>query len=139
MILIDTGGLLSALDESQKWHRECIQALTEAKPPFLLSPFILAELDYLVLRHVGRAAQYALLEEVARGAYALEAFDVDDVARANIIMTRHKDLDIGLADASIVVLAEKYQVTEVLSLDQRRFRALRIGPRRRFRILPFDS
>jgi len=139
VILIDTGGLLSALDESQTWHRECIQALGKARPPYLLSPFVLAELDYLVLRNVGRAAQSSLLEEVARGAYALESFDSHDVARANAIIARYEGLDIGLADASIVVLAERHQVADVLSLDQRHFRAMHIGQIKRFRILPFDA
>jgi uncharacterized protein len=138
LILIDTGGLLSALDESQTLHRECVQALALANAPFLLSPFVLAELDYLLMRNIGRAAQAALLEEVARGAYRLEHFDSGDIARANEVMARYDSLDIGLADASIVVLAEKYQVSDVLTLDQRHFRAMRIGARKRFRILPFD-
>jgi predicted nucleic acid-binding protein len=44
-----------------------------------------------------------------------------------------------LADASIVVLAERYDAATVLSLDERHFRALRIHRRKRFRILPFDA
>lgn len=39
-------------------------------------------LDYLLLRHVGAASQRALLDEVAHGAYQLEPFHPDDVARA---------------------------------------------------------
>lgn len=139
MILIDTGGLLSALDESQTWHSECLNVLTRFAPPFLLSPFVLAELDYLILRNIGRTAQSALLDEVVRGAYSLERFDATDVEHANAIMARYKDLDVGLADASIVVLAERHQVADVLSLDQRHFRSMRIGQRKRFRILPFDQ
>lgn len=112
--------------------------LTEAQPPFVLSPFVLAELDYLLMRHIGRRAQSALLEEIAGGAYQLEAFTRNDVTRAKEIIDRYQDLDIGLADASIVVLAERYGVSDVLSLDQRHFRAMRIGPRKRFKVLPFD-
>ena len=139
MILLDTSGLLSALDESQRHHRECASLLGEVSPPFLLSPFVLAELDYLLMRHVGRRAQAALLEEVARGVYQLEPFDAADVAAAREIVERYTDLEIGLADASIVVLAERHAVTEVLTLDQRHFRALRIERRKRFKILPFDQ
>lgn len=138
MILIDTSGLLSALDGSQRFHVDCMAVLTEAQPPFVLSPFVLAELDYLLMRHIGRRAQSALLEEIAGGAYQLEAFTRNDVTRAKEIIDRYQDLDIGLADASIVVLAERYGVSDVLSLDQRHFRAMRIGPRKRFKVLPFD-
>ena len=66
MILLDTSGLLSAIDGAQRHHGECAAALTRASPPLLLSPFVLAELDYLLARHVGTGAQTALLDEVAR-------------------------------------------------------------------------
>jgi len=138
VILLDTSGLLSALDESQRYHHECATLLGEATPPLLLSPFVLAELDYLLMRNVGRRAQAALLEEVARGAYQLEPFGAADVARAKEVVEQYADLEIGLADASIVVLAERHAVTEVLTLDQRHFRAMRIERRKRFKVLPFD-
>ena len=138
MILLDTSGLLSALDESQRYHHECATLLGEATPPLLLSPFVLAELDYLLARHIGRRAQAALLEEGARGAYQLEPFGAADVARAKEVVEQYADLEIGLADASIVVLAERHAVTEVLTLDQRHFRAMRIERRKRFKVLPFD-
>jgi hypothetical protein len=139
VILLDTSGLLAAIDESQHHHIECARLLDEASPPLLLSPFVLAELDYLLMRHVGRLAQAALLEEVARGAYQLESFDAADVARGKEIVETYADLDVGLADASLVVLAERYSVAEVLTLDERHFRAMRFARRKRFRILPFDT
>lgn len=138
MILLDTSGLLSALDESQRHHRECASLIAEAAPPFLLSPFVLAELDYLLMRHVNRDAQLALLDEVARGTYQLEPFAAADVARAREVVDQYADLKVGLADASIVVLAERHAVTEVLTLDERHFRALRIERRKQFKVLPFD-
>jgi hypothetical protein len=86
-----------------------------------------------------RTRKAALLDEVARGAYRLENFAVDDVERAAEIMRRYGDLQIGLADASIVVLAERHGTAEVLTLDLRHFQALRIGGRKRFRIFPVDT
>jgi predicted nucleic acid-binding protein len=138
VILVDTSGLLSALDESQRYHHECARVLGETAPPLLLSPFVLAELDYLLMRHVGRGAQAALLDEVARGAYQLEAFSAADVASAKRVIERYPDLDIGLADASIVVLAERHRASQVLTLDERHFRAMRIDRRKHFKVLPFD-
>jgi uncharacterized protein len=139
VILLDTSGLFSALDESQRHHQECANVLGRASPPLLLSPFVLAELAYLLARHVGRRAQTALLEEVARGAYRLEPFSAADVARAKAVIDRYADIEIGLADASIVVLAERHAVADVLTLDQRHFRTMRIERRKRFKVLPFDQ
>ena len=138
MILLDTSGLLSAIDSSQRHHAACAATLKEAAGPLLLSPFVLAELDYLLSRQVGAHSQLALLGEVARGAYQLEPFRAEDVEAARKVVERFGDLQIGLADASLVVLAEKHGTRDVLTLDERHFRALRIGRRIRFRILPAD-
>jgi predicted nucleic acid-binding protein len=48
-------------------------------------------------------------------------------------------LRIGLADASNVVLANRHDTLDVLTLDERPFRALRGPGGRPFRILPADA
>lgn len=139
MILLDTSGLLAALDASQRHHDAAATVLREADPPLLLSPFVLAELDDLLATRVSMAAELALLGEVARGAYRVEEMDTSDIARAAAIIERYRDLELGLADASIVVLAERYRTADLLTLDERHFRAID-GPRGRpFRILPADA
>jgi predicted nucleic acid-binding protein len=139
VILLDTSGLLAALFSDQNRHEECARALRESSPPRVVSPFVLAELDYLIAKYAGVPAEVALLEEIERGAYELAVFDEFNVAKAREIVERYSDLNIGLADASIAVLAERYDTRDVLTLDERHFRALRPAPRRRFRILPADG
>jgi predicted nucleic acid-binding protein len=136
VILLDTSGLLSAIDSSQHRHTDSVAVLAGARGPLLLSPFVLAELDYLLATRVSWEAERALLSEVARGAYRLELFGAEDVAAAEGVLDRYRDLHIGLADASIVVLAERHGVTDVLTLDHRHFQALRGPGRKRFHLLP---
>lgn len=138
MILLDTSGLLAALDASQNWHPQAAASLASAVPPRLLSPFVLAELDYLLAARVGEAARTGVLHEVERGAYTLAPMSAGDVGLARGIIERHADLGISLADASIVVLAERHALVDVLTLDQRHFRVLdnRGKP---FRVLPADE
>lgn len=108
------------------------------EPPYLLSPFVLAELDYLISTRVGQQAQHALLGEVARGAFRLAPFLADDVKQALDVLNRFADLQIGLADASIVVLAERHRASVLLSLDERHFRLLPGPGGRPFTLLPAD-
>ncbi len=138
MILLDTSGVLAWIDGSQLQHRAVASFMRSAKPPFLLSPFVLAELDYLLATRVSIKAQRALLDEVGRGAYQLEAFDAADIRRAGQILSQFEDLEVGLADASIVVLAERHGIDQILTLDERHFRVLRAGDGRAFRLLPAD-
>lgn len=139
MIILDTSGLLAAIDGSQHQHVAARRSLERASAPWILSPFVLAELDYLLASRVGQAAERALLAEVGRGVYRLEAFEADDIAAAERLIGRHADLGIGLADASIVVLAKRYGVRDLLTLDERHFRVLRGSAGRPFRLLPADD
>jgi predicted nucleic acid-binding protein len=138
VILVDTSGLLANYDLSDRQHAAVAGILAQPQRR-ILSPFVLAELDYLVARLAGQAVELAVLQDVARGAYQLETFGSADVAAAKALIERHADLRLGLADASIAVLAERYRCQNVLTLDQRHFRAI-LGPGGRpFRILPYDS
>ena len=139
MIVLDTGGLYAALDANEALHGRAVAALVAATPLRVLSPFVLAELDYLIGSRVGHHAQLALIDEVTRGAYQLEAFASEDVGHAKRIMERYADLRIGLADASVVVLANRHRTLELLCTDERHFRALRGIGGKPFRLLPSDS
>ena len=139
MIILDTSGLLAAIDGSQRSHDAAARALRAADGPRLLSPFVLAELDYLVGRRVSPAAARAVLQQVADGAYRLEPMDADDIATATAIIDRYGALELGLADASLVVLAERYGVADLLTLDERHFRVVPGPGGRPFRILPADA
>lgn len=139
MILLDTSGLLSAIDRSQRHHEAARRALEAAAPPWILSPFVLAELDYLLATRVSQEAERALLAEVGRGVYRLESFDAGDIEGAERLIGRYRELQIGLADASLVILANRYGVRDILSLDERHFRTLRGPGGRPFRLLPADT
>ena len=138
MILLDTSGLLAALDSAQRHHPAALASLASTEPPLLLSPFVLAELDYLLAGRVGETARISLLEEVGRGAYELQRFEAADVGEAIEVIERHRDLGISLADASIAVLAARHGADLVLTLDERHFRVLDAGDRP-FRVLPADA
>lgn len=139
MIVLDSGGLYAALIESERHHEAARAVLETDAGPFLLSPFALCELGYLLATSVGGDVQLELLDDVAAGAYELAAFDADDLADARGVVEKHRDLGIGLTDASLVVLAARYTTDRVLTLDERHFRALRTLDGGPFSILPADA
>ena len=139
MILLDTSGLLSALFPDQRHHEACANALLAAEAPLIVSPFVLAEIDYLITKYAGVREEIDFLGDVAAGAYAIAPFEKSDVERAARVVERYRDLDVGLTDASIVALAERYGTVDVLTLDERHFRSLRTGNGQPFRLLPADA
>jgi uncharacterized protein len=138
VIVADTSAVLQLASSTADRHADMVRAVTDLDGPFLLSPFVLAELDYMLGSRHGQAAQLALLNEVIDGAYQLEPFARVDVETAAGVMRRYEDLRIGLADASIVVLAEKHGTADLLSFDHRHFRAMSGPGGRPFRLLPDD-
>lgn len=138
-IVLDTSGVLAAVDADQRFHQATREVLERSRTDLILSPFVLAELDYMLLTRVGHSQELSLLEEVANGAYRLEPFSAEDVADAGTFLRKYEDLGIGLTDASNVILAERHDTLDILTLDERHFRPLRNGRGRPFRLLPFDA
>ena len=138
-LILDSSGSLSAVNADQRLHRAAKEALELAAGPLVLSPLVLAELDYMILTRYGPGEELALLGEVARGVYRLEPFSTEDIAEAQAIIERCTGFgDVGLADASNVLLAERYDTREILTLDERHFRAIHGPQGRPFRLLPAD-
>ncbi len=139
-LILDSGGLLAALDPGQNDHEAFSAALTGyVRGPLVISPFVVAELDYMILRDYGRENQLAFLEEVDRGAYRLEPFDETDFSRARrLVSQNHYLTSFGIADAFNVVLAERHGTTDILTTDQRDFRRIELPGGGYFRILPYD-
>ena len=137
-MILDTSVLLAAFVPDQRLHQECAQVVAATRP-LVLSPLVLTELDYLTAQLAGVDAEIALLGELSSGAYELAPFGAGDLIQARTVVERYRDLPLGLADASLVVLADRYETETILTLDERHFRVVRSLSGRPFRLLPADA
>lgn len=135
-MIVDTSALLAFFDRDEPDHVAVTHVLAEATEPLVISPYVVAELDYLVASRLGTAAELAVLDELAGGAWELAAFGTDDVAQARAIIERYADQSIGIADASNVVLAARHRTRTMVTLDHRHFDVLRPLDGGRFELLP---
>lgn len=136
MTVADTSGLLAFFNRREPEHQSVRRVVEGLTDPLVVSPYVIAELDYLVSERVNADAALAVVHELAGGAYTLAAIDSADLTRAAEVIERYRDQRIGLADASIVVLAERFGTREVLTLDHRHFDVVRPLTGGRFRLLP---
>jgi predicted nucleic acid-binding protein len=60
----------------------------------------------------------------------------EEIRRSGDLIDRYSDQAIGLADASLIVLAGRDKTIPVLTLDHRRFRVLRAPAGGPFTVLP---
>ena len=136
MIIADTSGLLALFNRSEPDHGAARDAVALITEPLVVSPYVVAELDYLVADRVGLEAELAVLDELASGAYELAQFGHDDLAVASEVIARYGDQHIAVADASIVVLADRWRTRQIFTLDHRHFDVLRPLSGGRFKLLP---
>lgn len=137
-MIIDTSVLLAGFIRGQRMHASC-RALLSSGQRLVVSPLVLAELDYLAARIAGIDAQLAILGELSAGAYELASFDRIDLIRARALVERYRDLPLGLTDASLVVLAHRYGTDKVATLDRRHFHVVQSLSGRPFVVVPDDS
>jgi len=135
-VIVDTSALLAFFNHTEPAHRATRAIIESHTEPLIVSPYVVAELDYLVGTRIGVQAEVAVLRELAGGAWELGTFDGADVTAAAKVVERYADQRVGLADASNVVLAARYATRTIATLDHRHFSVLRPLNGGRFSIVP---
>ena len=134
MILADTSGLLSLYNRREPTHPSVAEAVAQEPGPFVVSPYVVAELDYLISTRLGTDAEQRVLAELASPAYVLATVDRDDLRACTALISRYAG--IGVADASMLVLADRLGIDRVLTLDGRHFEVVRTPSGRALAIVP---
>ncbi|WP_343600043.1 PIN domain-containing protein [Mycobacterium sp.] len=135
-MIVDTSALLAYFDAAEPDHDAVASVIDGAEGGLVVSPYVVAELDYLVATRVGVEAELAVLRELAGGAWELADFGVPEVAQAAGIVQKYRDQHIGVADASTVVLADRHRTRTIATLDHRHFSVLRPVGGGRFVVVP---
>lgn len=136
-MIVDTSALLAYFNTREPDHRAVSEVVDDNDDgPLVVSPYVLAELDYLIATRIGVDAELAVLRELSSGAWELAGVTVTELELATSIIAKYSDQDIGVTDASIVVLADRYDTQTVVTLDRRHFDVLRPMGGGRFSIKP---
>lgn len=135
-MIVDTSALLAYFDSAEPDHEAVARAIDESGETLIVSPYVVAELDYLVATRVGIDGELAVLRELSGGAWELADFTAADVERAAEVIEKYRDQNIGIADASNVVLADRHRTRTVATLDRRHFSVLRPLAGGRFTLVP---
>ncbi|MDX6651652.1 MAG: hypothetical protein QOJ38_433 [Solirubrobacterales bacterium] len=97
---------------------------------------VLVEADHLLRRRVDSNTARLLLDSVARGVHLAAPLTSGLLKRAVEIDAEFADLDLGLADAAVMAIAERDDLP-ILTFDFEHFRATR--PRQGFWRLVIDE
>jgi uncharacterized protein len=133
-LIADTSGIIALLDRDDQHHQAAVDAIKGQK--IYVSVTVLPEVDYLATKYLGERVARTFLEDINRDDFSLLPFELVDLKKATSIMARYRDLPLGLVDASLLVLAERYSINRILTLDRRHFNLIQSDKVTYFTILP---
>jgi predicted nucleic acid-binding protein len=127
-IVVDAGPLIALFDRNDRHHRRAMEFVREQSDPLITNLPVLTEATFLLRFSV--EAQRDLL------GWAYEALNIDqdtatDLPRIIAILEKYRDMPADFADASLVALAERRNISRVASID-REFAVYRLAGKRRF-------
>jgi len=133
-VLVDAGPLVALLDQSDLHHVACVTALKTLRDPLVTVWPAFTEAMYLL--GSSWPGQKALWSRIETAALMLAPLDESDATRMRELMEKYRDLPMDLADAALVRIAEREDLSRIFTIDRRHFSVYRPGRRRRFSILP---
>jgi uncharacterized protein len=119
VLIIDAGPLYASAAAKDKNHAACDKLLAEATGPLIVPHLIVAEVSYLLADRIGPHAEIAFANSIAAGELTIEPVLDSEWTRIAELMEQYADLPLGMADASLVALAERHNLTEIATLDHR--------------------
>lgn len=119
-LVLDTSGIVALYDASASEHAEAVVCV-QAAALRLIPAAILAEIDYMLGVRLAPAAASDFLRGVESGFFVIEQFTRDDAHYCSALNAKYARLQLGLADAAVMAVAERHRVPDVLSLDRRHF------------------
>ncbi len=138
-LICDTSGVYALYDADDAEYAATTAVVACETGPLLLPVILLAEIDYLLHTRLGPDAALDFVAAVEQGEFSLLPLVPADLARCCELLRQYRDLQIGLADATIIAAAERLHTPRLLTHDQRHFRAIQPRGFDHFVLLPADK
>lgn len=90
-MIVDTSALLAFFDTDEPDHPAVSAVISDSPEPLVVSPYVVAEVDYLIAARLGVEPETIALRELAGGAWDLAAIDTADLTKIISVIERYKD------------------------------------------------
>jgi predicted nucleic acid-binding protein len=137
-LLIDAGPIVALADRNEPQRKQILGTLNDEPGDLIVPAPTTAEVNYLLGRRFGPDARRGFLRDLVRGRFKVTSLERGDYETIIDLDRRYSDLDLGLADCALVVLADRCDTMRILSFDERHFRAVTPLGGGAFTILPAD-
>lgn len=137
MIVVDSGVILAVADGADADHDRCDDFLAGRSGRELLVPAtVIVESSWLIEDRLGPAAEAAFLRSFSADELTRVDLVGADWERAVELIETYADLGLGLVDASVVAVAERFGITTIATLNRRDFTVVRPWHADAFELVP---
>lgn len=137
-LVVDAAPIIAAADRRHPLRQSIQQIVRQEQGPIVLPAPVAAEIDYMLGERLGRAARVAFLTDLAAGRFRVICLEPHEYELILQYDRQYANLDVGLADLSVVVIAQRFGTRRILTFDERHFRTLRPIDGGTFTLLPAD-
>lgn len=120
-IIADTGFIVALTNLSDKYHA-AVKPIYYQHSRILMPQTVLAESAYLIGREGGIKVVSAWLKGLPKSRFTIIPITEADILRIAEILEQYCDSRIDFVDASVMAMAERLNITQILTVDQRDFR-----------------
>jgi len=128
-VIVDTGALYALIDKSDKWHIKVKDFIEKYNPTLIIPCSILPEVCYLINKYLGQEAEINFLRALLESDVIFVELTVQDIKNAIKYMEKYKIRNLGFVDATVLAIAERLKVYEILTVDRRDFSGIKIKKR----------
>ncbi len=134
--LLDSGFLYATTDKDDAHYHSATQTLHGFDGRLILPLTILVETAYLIHARLGHLEMRRFIKKLPAASLKFEALTPTDLFRIHELLTVYADMELDFVDASVVAIAERLNIRQILTVDQRDFRVIRPRHCKYFEILP---
>jgi uncharacterized protein len=120
-VLIDTSFLLAVTYDKDARHLAARHARQNLKEQQVIPLPIVQELFHLIAARRSYSHAVQVYNIIRTSKSQIERLTDEDLARMSEIMTQYADAQLDFADASIMALSERLNITQVYTFDRRDF------------------
>jgi hypothetical protein len=121
LVLVDTGIIYALADKTDRWHQKAVRFFSHFEGRWILPDTVIPEACYLINKYLGPQAEIAFVKSLAGGELSLESLYPQDIERIQQLLETYSSLNIGFVDASVLAIAERRGITQILTTDRRHF------------------
>ncbi len=131
----DTSFVVAVAIRSENYHQAC-RTIYEREKAIILPQTTLNEVAYMLRTRYDYQAVIHFLRQLPTSKYRLVELTSVDIARTVLILQKYADSRVDFVDATIAAVAERMNITRILTLDRRDFGLIRPKHVDRFELLP---